>query len=97
MASTSTNKDTKTRPAHHHPNGKGFVNPWPSFHKHEQLKAVKLFCFEFDWKRTTITKETKLPTILNLDKTLIDSLSHPKDGVEHGARHSKVATTWLGQ
>lgn len=97
MASTADNKDTKTRPAHHNPDGKGFVNPWPSFHRHGHFKAIKMFLFEFDRNRINITPETKLPSILNLDKPLIDNLSHPKDGAEHGARHNKVATTWLGQ
>ncbi|KAI8354759.1 beta-lactamase superfamily domain-containing protein [Mortierella sp. GBAus27b] len=97
MTSTAANtKDNKGRPAHHNPNGKGYVNPWPSFHKHEPWKTYRMLLGEFDWKRAAITADTKLPDILNLDKILLESLSRPKDGAENGAQHKNVATTWLG-
>ena len=83
-------------PAHHEANGKGFVNPWPSFHNHSFIAALKMM-IEFDRKRSKVTADTKLPKVQDLDMSLIDSLSLPKQGAEDGARHGKVSTTWLGQ
>ncbi|KAG0225793.1 hypothetical protein BGW41_004546 [Actinomortierella wolfii] len=90
--SSSPKGKTGSRPAHHAPNGKGFVNPWPSFHRHSHLDLIKCF-WEFDTTRTKITDDTKLPKILPLDRSLIDSLSTP---AEQGTQWEKVAATWLG-
>ncbi|KAG0009256.1 hypothetical protein BGZ80_002585 [Entomortierella chlamydospora] len=95
-----TNKNKKTTlPAHHEPNGNGFVNPWPSFHNHAGLSVLKMF-IEFQGNPPKIDKDTKLPEIQSLDKGLIETYSHPKkqeSTVEGDAKHGVVMTTWLGQ
>ncbi|KAF9163587.1 hypothetical protein DFQ26_002343 [Actinomortierella ambigua] len=90
--SISSSGAPSSKPAHHAPSGKGFVNPWPSFHRHSQWAFVKCM-LEWDVKRTKISAETKLPKILPLDKPLIESLGTP---VEQNTSRDKVATTWLG-
>ncbi|KAF9997754.1 hypothetical protein BGZ79_008545 [Entomortierella chlamydospora] len=94
-----TNKNKKTTlPAHHEPNGNGFVNPWPSFHNHAGLSVLKMF-IEFQGNPPKIDKDTKLPEIQSLDKGLIETYSHPKkqeSTVEGDAKHGVVMTTWLG-
>ncbi|KAF8941190.1 hypothetical protein BGZ58_001471 [Dissophora ornata] len=83
-------------PAHHEADGKGFVNPWPSFHNHGTIAAFRMMLIEFDRKRSKVTAATKLPKVLDLNMSLVDSFSLPKQGAEDGARHGKVSTTWLG-
>lgn len=95
---TAANKDNDSQPAHHCRKGKGFVNPWPSFHRHGQFSTLKMFLFDFEWKKFSVPAETmaKLPPILDLNKNLIDKLSRPEQAAE-ATEQSKVATTWLGQ
>ncbi|KAG0317493.1 hypothetical protein BGZ99_006278 [Dissophora globulifera] len=93
--SSSSAKGTQDRPAHHEANGKGFVNPWPSFHRNGYSDIFRMM-FEFDRSRSKVTKETKLPTVLDLNMPLINTFSQPKQGAEEGARGDKVSTTWLG-
>jgi len=102
MSSSTAANDA--RPAHHCRKGKGFVNPWPSFHRHGQLSTLRMFLVDFEWKKFSVPAETKakLPPILDLNKTLIDKLSRPEEATAAGAagaagERSKVATTWLGQ
>ncbi|KAI1311944.1 hypothetical protein EDD11_003224 [Mortierella claussenii] len=100
---TTTSTGKKQLPAHHDSSGKGFNNPWPSFHKHG-FGAVLSMMTEFDRKQSKVTKETQLPNVLDLNRALIDEYSLPKKQVNSGltpeqhpqARHDKVATTWLG-
>ncbi|KAF8954818.1 hypothetical protein BGZ46_002811 [Entomortierella lignicola] len=96
MSPTDKNQDL---PPHHGPCGKGFVNPWPSFHNHAGLSLLAMF-YEFQTNLPRIDKHTKLPNVRDLDKGLIETFSFPKKQedpvVASVARHESVVTTWLG-
>lgn len=89
--------DKTSKPDHHQRDGKGFVNPWPSFHNHGHLDAFKML-FEFDRKKAKSGNPDGLPKILPINKDDMALFSQPKketDGTD--GRHAKVTSTWLGQ
>ncbi|KAF9898944.1 hypothetical protein BX616_003430, partial [Lobosporangium transversale] len=93
----TTNKDDKKKelPAHHKPNGKGFINPWPSFHQHGFLKLLRMFWL-FDHRQAKVTNDTKRPNVIPLDKTLLETFSYPPKVESAQTKHGKAVTTWLG-
>ncbi|KAF9439247.1 hypothetical protein BGZ76_007448 [Entomortierella beljakovae] len=88
-------------PPHHNPKGKGFINPWNSFHDHGFSSLVKMF-WEFGFNTPKVNKDTKLPNIRNLDMDLIKTFSYPKTHADQQTPsdqsnlHNNVTATWLG-
>ncbi|KAF9300858.1 hypothetical protein BGZ74_007414 [Mortierella antarctica] len=83
----------KTRPAHHEPNGKGFLNPWPSFVRHGHFQALRMM-LQFDRKQVNSSQVTQVAKIQNLNKDLVATHSEPAAKSDDG--HNKIAYTWLG-
>ncbi|KAF9316478.1 hypothetical protein BG003_001896 [Podila horticola] len=83
----------KTRPAHHEPDGKGFVNPWPSFVRHGPFQALRMM-LQFDRKQVKSSQVTEAVKIQSLNKDLVATHSEP--GAKSDDGHNKIAYTWLG-
>ncbi|KAF9582760.1 hypothetical protein BGW38_010793 [Lunasporangiospora selenospora] len=91
-----------TRPAHHDPNGNGFVNPWPSFQRNSLMDTLRMF-IEFNWKQAKIPPKEELATLVKLDMDLLNQNSQPPSsqtngqGTVAGAEGDRrVMATWLG-